>query len=257
MAALEVPVEAEAGWPRQARGSPVNSSTITDRASVATPLMMEAAALGCVPNWVGGAPVAGPKSPSAPRWDATKAEPVDHPTMDEPLWDASQTGSLVHQPIDDEWISENTRGTVPCHCSHRLGHPHSKPSAFWPTQRPPVCSRWARPDSFAADQETCETALASDSGGRQIPGMFMTMSEMSEASRKSTVTVPSLEVKSMVSAFHQGGKRGAAFSRGVRETAGVPRRDDRSHGQQLSTSAERVCRRVSQTKSRPSRKSLS
>ena len=78
----EVPVEAEAGRQRQARSSPVNSSTLTDRASVATPLTMEAAALGRVPNWVGGAPVAGPKSPSAPLRDASKTEPVVHQTME-------------------------------------------------------------------------------------------------------------------------------------------------------------------------------
>ena len=46
----EVPVEVEAGRQRQARSSPVNSSTLTDRASVATLLTVEAAALGHVPN---------------------------------------------------------------------------------------------------------------------------------------------------------------------------------------------------------------
>ena len=93
------------------------------------------------------------------------------------------------------------------HRSQGVGRPHSRNSAM-PLQPPPWppplqalgllahpettgVSLTGKPDSFAADQETCETALASDSGGRQIPGMFMTMSEMSEASRKSTVTAPS------------------------------------------------------------------
>ena len=29
--------------------------------------------------------------------------------MDEPLWDASQTGSMVHQSIDDEWIPDHLK----------------------------------------------------------------------------------------------------------------------------------------------------
>ena len=58
------PVEAEAGRQRQARSSPVNNSTLTDRASVATPLTLEAAALGRVPNRVDSSPVDGPKSPN-------------------------------------------------------------------------------------------------------------------------------------------------------------------------------------------------
>ena len=80
----------------------------------------------------------------------------------------------------------------------------------------------------AADQETCETALVSDTGGRQIPGMSMTMSEMSKVSRKSKVTKHSspmdlagCEVDG--EGVTPGRQRGAAPSRGVRRLPAFPR----------------------------------
>jgi hypothetical protein len=101
----------------------------------------------------------------------------------------------------------------------------------------------------AADQETCGTALVSDAGGRQIPGMSMTMSEMSKVSRKSKVTKHSSPVDLAGcevdgEGVTPGRQRGAAPSRGVRRLPAFPREETEAP---VSNSASRQNACVAET----------
>ena len=209
------------------------------RASVATPLTMEATDLGRVSNRVDGSPVDGPRTPNPGL--ASGGQPVTRARASgqQVTTGASgqQDGCLQCRRDLSSVAEVRTRQEDTVRMASRPP-PRARLSSVAEVRTcqedtmrvssvPPPRTRLFSVET-AADQETCGTALVSDTGGRQIPGMSMTMSEMSKVSRKSKVTKHSSPVDLAGcevdgEGVTPGRQRGAAPSRGVRRLPAFPR----------------------------------